>query len=129
MVSRYNKNKKGFSLVESVVALVIVSITIGSIYFSIQSNILFAKKLNSQISNYFITSNLYSYFVLDHKLLEKKTLEGQNLDHNMYEDWFAKLKPTMIEGINLLEVFTKNQNDNKIKIKTEYYVYSQTDSM
>ena len=129
MVSRYNKNKKGFSLVESVVALVIVSITIGSIYFSIQSNILFAKKLNSQISNYFITSNLYSYFVLDHTLLEKKTLEGQNLDHNTHEDCLTKLKPTMIEGINLLEVFTKNQNDNRIKIKTEYYVYSQTDSM
>ncbi len=125
MVSKYIKGNAGFSLIESIVALVVVSITITSVYYSIQSNILFENRNKTQLDKYFITTNAYSFLTINHKLLEKDSLEGQNQTSKNFNRWIVELKPTIIEGIKEFEFYEIDQNENKIKIKTEYYVYSQ----
>ncbi len=125
MVSKYIKGNAGFSLIESIVALVVVSITVTSVYYSIQSNILFENRNKTQLDKYFITTNAYSFLTINHKLLEKDSLEGQNQTSKNFNRWIVELKPTIIEGIKEFEFYEIDQNENKIKIKTEYYVYSQ----
>jgi prepilin-type N-terminal cleavage/methylation domain-containing protein len=127
MVLKYSdKNSNGFSLVESLIALVIVSLTIGSIFFALQSNIFLSQKIRDQISWQFITSNAYSELVLNNKLLDKKTLRGENLINQKKYRWYVETIPTAIENLHTFEFFTIDQNDKKKKVKTEYYVYFQT---
>ena len=127
MVLKYSdKNFNGFSLVESLIALVIVSLTIGSIFFALQSNIFLSQKIRDQISWQFITSNAYSELVLNNKLLDKKTLRGENLINQKKYRWYVETIPTAIENLHTFEFFTIDQNDKKKKVKTEYYVYFQT---
>ena len=127
MVLKYSdKNSNGFSLVESLIALVIVSLTIGSIFFALQSNIFLSQKIRDQISWQFITSNAYSELVLNNKLLDKKTIRGENLINQKKYRWLVETIPTAIENLHTFEFFTIDQNDKKKKVKTEYYVYFQT---
>ena len=126
MVLKYSdKNSNGFSLVESLIALVIVSLTIGSIFFALQSNIFLSQKIRDQISWQFITSNAYSELVLSNKLLDIETLKGENLINQKKYRWSVETMPTAIENLHTFEFFTIDQNDKKKKIKTEYYVYFQ----
>ena len=124
---KYNdKSSNGFSLVESLIALVIVSLTIGSIFFALQSNIFLSQKIRDGISWQFITSNAYSELVLSNKLLNKETLRGENLINRKKYKWAVETIPTAIENLHTFEFFTIDQNDKKKKVKTEYYVYFQT---
>ena len=126
MVLKYSdKNSNGFSLVESLIALVIVSLTIGSIFFALQSNIFLSQKIRDQISWQFITSNAYSELVLSNKLLDKETLRGENLINQKKYRWLVETVPTAIESLHTFEFFTIDQNEKKKKVKTEYYVYFQ----
>ena len=80
MVLKYNRNNSnGFSLVESIIALVIVSITIGSIYFALQSNIILTQKIRDKISLQFMASNAYSKFMLQNKKLNNNSLKGESI--------------------------------------------------
>ena len=127
MVLKYSdKNSNGFSLVESLIALVIVSLTIGSIFFALQSNIFLSQKIRDRISWQFITSNAYSELVLSNKLLNKETLRGENLINQKKYKGVVETIPTAIENLHTFEFFTIDQNDKKKKVKTEYYVYFQT---
>ena len=127
MVLKYSdKNSNGFSLVESLIALVIVSLTIGSIFFALQSNIFLSQKIRDRLSWQFITNNAYSELVLSNKLLAKETLNGENLVNKKKYRWAVEMMPTAIENLHLFEFFTIDQNDKKKKVKTEYYVYFQT---
>lgn len=124
MVLKYNKNNlNGFSLVESIIALVIVSITIGSIYFALQSNIILTQKIRDKISLQFMASNAYSKFILQNKLLNKSTLKGGSIINQKKYKWSAETSSTMIENLHTFELFIIDSNDNKKKVKTEYYVY------
>ena len=126
MLKYSDKNSNGFSLVESLIALVIVSLTIGSIFFALQSNIFLSQKISDRVSWQFITSNAYSELVLSNKLLNKKTLRGENLINQKKYKWVVETIPTTIENLHTFEFFTIDQNDKKKKVKTEYYVYFQT---
>ena len=126
MLKYSDKNSNGFSLVESLIALIIVSLTIGSIFFALQSNIFLSQKIRDQISWQFITSNAYSELVLSNKLLNKETLRGENLINQKKYKWVVETIPTTIESLHTFEFFTIDQNDQKKKVKTEYYVYFQT---
>ncbi len=127
MVLKYSdKNSNGFSLVESLIALVIISLTIGSIFFALQSNIFKSQKIRDRLSWQFITNNAYSELVLINKLLDKETLNGENLVNKKKYRWLVETMPTAIENLHLFEFFTIDQNDKKKKVKTEYYVYFQT---
>ena len=127
MVLKYSdKNSNGFSLVESLIALVIVSLTIGSIFFALQSNIFLSQKIRDRISWQFITSNAYSELVLSNKLLNKENLRGENLINQKKYKWAVETIPTTIENLHTFEFFTIDQNDKRKKVKTEYYVYFQT---
>ncbi len=111
MVLKYSdKNSNGFSLVESLIALVIVSLTIGSIFFALQSNIFLSQKIRDQISWQFITSNAYSELVLNNKLLEKKTLRGENLINQKKYRWLVETIPTAIENLHTFENLTSKKN-------------------
>ena len=125
MLKYSDKNSNGFSLVESLIALVIVSLTIGSIFFALQSNIFLSQKIRDQISWQFITSNAYSELVLSNKLLNKETLRGKNLINQKEYKWVVETIPTAIENLHTFEFFTIDQNDKKKKVKSEYYVYFQ----
>ena len=128
MVSNYNKiSINGFSLIESVIALVIVSITIGSIYFALQSNTLLAQKIRDQISWQFATSNAYSNFILQNKLTSTKSIEGKGMINKKKYKWLVETAPTMIENLHTFEFFIIDSNDNKKKFETEYYVYFQSE--
>ena len=126
MLKYSDKDSNGFSLVESLIALIIVSLTIGSIFFALQSNIFLSQKIRDQISWQFITSNAYSELVLSNKLLNKETLRGENLINQKKYKWAVETIPTTIENLHTFEFFTIDQNDQKKKVKTEYYVYFQT---
>ena len=127
MVLKYSdKNSNGFSLVESLIALVIISLTIGSIFFVLQSNIFQSQKIRDRLSWQFITNNAYSELVLSNRLLDKETLNGENLVNKKKYRWLVETMPTAIENLHLFEFFTIDQNDKKKKVKTEYYVYFQT---
>ena len=126
MLKYSDKNSNGFSLVESLIALIIVSLTIGSIFFALQSNIFLSQKIRDQISWQFITSNAYSELVISNKLLNKETLRGENLINQKKYKWAVETIPTTIENLYTFEFFTIDQNDKKKKVKTEYYVYFQT---
>ena len=127
MVLKYSdKNSNGFSLVESLIALVIISLTIGSIFFALQSNIFQSQKIRDRLSWQFITNNAYSELVLSNRLLDKETLNGENLVNKKKYRWLVETMPTAIENLHLFEFFTIEQNDKKKKVKTEYYVYFQT---
>ena len=127
MVLKYSdKNSNGFSLVESLIALVIISLTIGSIFFALQSNIFQSQKIRDRLSWQFITNNAYSELVLSNRLLDKETLNGENLVNKKKYRWLVETMPTAIENLHLFEFFTIDQNDKKKKVKTEYYVYFQT---
>ena len=127
MVLKYSdKNSNGFSLVESLIALVIISLTIGSIFFALQSNIFQSQKIRDRLSWQFITNNAYSELVLSNRLLDKETLNGENLVNKKKYRWMVETMPTAIENLHLFEFFTIDQNDKKKKVKTEYYVYFQT---
>ena len=55
------KSSPGFSMIESIVAMVIVSIVLGSVYYLVQSqtnSLLYNKKL---LNNFFITSSVLDY--------------------------------------------------------------------
>ena len=96
------------------------------IFFALQSNIFLSQKIRDQISWQFITSNAYSELVLNNKLLDKKTLRGENLINQKKYRWLVETIPTAIENLHTFEFFTIDQNDKKKKVKTEYYVYFQT---
>lgn len=124
MVLKYNRNNSnGFSLVESIIALVIVSITIGSIYFALQSNIIFTQKIRNKISLQFMASNAYSKFILQNKILNNNSLKGESIINQKKYKWSAETVSTMIENLHTFELFIIDSNDNKKKVKTEYYVY------
>jgi len=126
MVLKFSdKNSDGFSLFESLIALLIVSLIIGSIFFALQSNIFLSQKIRDQISWQFITSNAYSELVLSNKLLDKETLRGENLINQKKYRWLVETVPTAIESLHTFEFFTIDQNEKKKKVKTEYYVYFQ----
>ena len=128
MVSNFNKiSINGFSLIESVIALVIVSITIGSIYFALQSNTLLAQKIRDQILWQFATSNAYSNFILQNKLTSTKSIEGKGMINKKKYKWLVETAPTMIENLHTFEFFIIDSNDNKKKFETEYYVYFQSE--
>ena len=41
--------------------------------------------------------------------------------------WSAETSSTMIENLHTFELFIIDSNDNKKKVKTEYYVYFEED--
>ena len=63
MVLKYSdENSNGFSLVESLIALVIISLTIGSIFFALQSNIFQSQKIRMLIT-FFMKKSKCCFFV------------------------------------------------------------------
>ena len=101
MLKYSDKNSNGFSLVESLIALIIVTLTIGSIFFALQSNIFLSQKIRDQISWQFITSNAYSELVLSNKLLNKETLRGENLINQKKYKWVVETIPTTLSLIHI----------------------------
>ena len=118
------KSSPGFSMIESIVAMVIVSIVLGSVYYLVQSqtnSLLYNKKL---LNNFFITSNAYAELYLKYNINQQSEYQGENSDDAQTISWMASFKPTVITNINRFIFVLDKENDN-LEIKSDFYFYGE----
>lgn len=118
------KSSPGFSMIESIVAMVIVSIVLGSVYYLVQSqtnSLLYNKKL---LNNFFITSNAYAELYLKYNINQQSEYQGEISDDSQTISWLASFKPTMINNINRFNFVLDNEKDN-LEIKSDFYFYGE----
>ena len=118
------KSSPGFSMIESIVAMVIVSIVLGSVYYLIQSqtnSLLYNKKL---LNNFFITSNAYAELYLKYNINQQSEYQGEISDDSQAISWLASFKPTVINNINRFILVLDKERDN-LEIKSDFYFYGE----
>jgi type II secretory pathway pseudopilin PulG len=111
-------------MIESIVAMVIVSIVLGSIHYLVQSqtnSLLYNKKL---LKNFFITSNAYAELYLKHNINQQSEYQGESSDDSQVVVWMASFKPTMINNINRFILVLDKEKDNS-EIKSDFYFYGE----
>jgi prepilin-type N-terminal cleavage/methylation domain-containing protein len=119
--------RNGFSLVESIISLVIISIIIGSILFSLQSHRLFSMNKDEQIKDYNLSSNVYSEYIIEYKLNDKTKTAGKSLMLPYSDFWQASIEPTIFLNINRFKIWLTDSKKEKKPLKTEYYFYANTE--
>jgi len=118
------KSSPGFSMIESIVAMVIVSIVLGSVYYLVQSqtnSLLYNKKL---LNNFFITSNAYAELYLKYNINQQNEYQGESSDDAQTISWLASFKPTVINNINRFILVLDKEKDN-LEIKSDFYFYGE----
>ena len=118
------KSSPGFSMIESIVAMVIVSIVLGSVYYLVQSqtnSLLYNKKL---LNNFFITSNAYAELYLKYNINQQSEYQGEISDDSQTISWLASFKPTMINNINRFNFVLDKEKDN-LEVKSDFYFYGE----
>ena len=118
------KSSPGFSMIESIVAMVIVSIVLGSVYYLVQSqtnSLLYNKKL---LNNFFITSNAYAELYLKYNINQQSEYQGESSDDSHVVVWMASFKPTVIDNINRFILVLDKEKDNS-EIKSDFYFYGE----
>ena len=118
------KSSSGFSMIESIVAIVIVSIVLGSVYYLVQSqtnSLLYNKKL---LKNFFITSNAYAELYLKYNINQQNEYQGESSDDAQTISWLASFKPTVINNINRFILVLDKERDN-VEIKSDFYFYGE----
>ena len=118
------KSSPGFSMIESIVAMVIVSIVLGSVYYLVQSqtNYLFYNK--KLLNNFFITSNAYAELYLKYNINHQSEYQGESSDDSQAIGWLASFKPTVINNINSFTLVLDKERDN-LEIKSDFYFYGE----
>ena len=118
------KSSPGFSMIETIVAMVIVSIVLGSIYYLVQSqtnSLLYNKKI---LNNFFITSNAYAELYLKYNINQQSEYQGQSSDDSQAIGCLASFKPTIINNINRFILVLDKEGDN-LEIKSDLYFYGE----
>ena len=118
------KSSPGFSMIETIVAMVIVSIVLGSIYYLVQSqtnSLLYNKKI---LNNFFITSNAYAELYLKYNINQQSEYQGESSDDSQAIGWLASFKPTLINNINSFTLVLDKESDN-LEIKSDFYFYGE----
>ena len=118
------KSSSGFSMIESIVAMVIVSIVLGSVYYLVQSqtnSLLYNKKL---LNNFFITSNAYAELYLKHNINQQSEYQGESYNNTQTISWLASFKPTVINNRNRFIFILDKEKDN-LEIKSDFYFYGE----
>ena len=118
------KSSPGFSMIESIVAMVIVSIVLGSVYFLVQSQTNSLLYNNKLLNNFFITSNAYAELYLKYNINQQSEYQGENSDDAQTIGWMASFKPTVITNINRFIFVLDKENDN-LEIKSDFYFYGK----
>ena len=106
------KSSPGFSMIESIVAMVIVSIVLGSVYYLVQSqtnSLLYNKML---LNNFFITSNAYAELYLKYNINQQSEYQGESSDYSQTIGWLASFKPPVINNINRFIIILNKEKDN-----------------
>ena len=111
--------RNGFSLVESIISLVIISIIIGSILFSLQSHRLFSMNKDEQIKDYNLSSNIYSEYIIEYKLNDKTKTAGKSLMLPYSDFWQASIEPTIFLNINRFKIWLTDSKKEKKPLKIE----------
>lgn len=120
-------NKNGFSLVESIISLVIISIVIGSILFSLQSHQLFVINKDKEIKDYNLSSNIYSEYIIEYRLNNKRKTNGKNIMLPKSDTWRTSVQPTIFLNINKLKISLENSNKEERPLNSEYYFYAPSE--
>ena len=118
------KTSSGFSMIESIVAMVIVSIVLGSVYYLVQSqtnSLLYNKKL---LKNFFITSNAYAELYLKYNINQQSEYQGEISDDSQAISWLARFKPNVINNIDRFILVLDKERDN-LEIKSDFYFYGE----
>ena len=118
------KTSSGFSMIESIVAMVIVSIVLGSVYYLVQSQTnssLYNKKL---LKNFFITSNAYAELYLKYNINQQSEYRGESNNNKQTIGWMASFKPTVITNINRF-IFVLDKEKDNLEIKSDFYFYGE----
>ena len=118
------KSSPGFSMIESIVAMVIVSIVLGSVYYLVQSqtNSLFYKK--KLLNNFFITSNAYAELYLKYNINQQSEYQGESSNGSQTISWLASFKPTLVDNINRFILVLDSGKDN-FSVKSDFYFYGE----
>ena len=118
------KTSSGFSMIESIVAMVIVSIVLGSVYYLVQSqtnSLLYNKKL---LKTFFITSNAYAELYLKYNINQQSEYRGESNYNTQTIGWMASFKPTVINNINRF-IFVLDKEKDNLEIKSDFYFYGE----
>ena len=118
------KSSSGFSMIESIVAMVIVSIVLGSVYYLMQSqtnSLIYNKKL---LKNFFITSNAYAELYLKYNINQQSEYQGESSNESQTISWIASFKPTVLNNINRFILVLDKEKDN-LEIKSDFYFYGE----
>ena len=118
------KSSSGFSMIESIVAMVIVSIVLSSVYYLVQSqtnSLLYNKK---HLKNFFVTSNAYAELYLKYNINQQSEYQGESSDESQTINWMASFKPTVLNNINRFILVLDKEKDN-LEIKSDFYFYGE----
>ena len=118
------KSSPGFSMIESIVAMVIVSIVLGSVYYLVQSQTNSLLYNNKLLNNFFITSNAYAELYLKYNINQQSEYQGESSYDSQTIGWMASFKPTMINNINRF-IFVLDKEKDNLEIKSDFYFYGE----
>ena len=118
------KNNFGFSLVETIIAMAIVAIIMGSTFYLIQSqssNLVFSKEY---FDKHHLKVNTYSQLYILHKAENINFLEGETHINNKKFKWQSSFQPTILDNIHQFElnIFSNAEVIDK-RSQTDLYFY------
>ena len=111
-------------MIESIVAMVIVSIVMGSVFYLVQSqsSTLF---YNKKFLNYLhISSNAYAELYLKHSIHKQSEYQGESSNGSQTISWLASFKPTLVDNINRFILVLDSEKDN-FSVKSDFYFYGE----
>ena len=122
------KSSEGFSLIETIIAIFVVSIIMSSIYYlmSTQNNNLLSKK--ESFFNFILSTNSYAELYLFNKFEEKLVNTGQTKINNIDYIWDSRFAPTIVSNIFKFEYLLNKKDEtskNVIKIDLFFYKYKK----
>ncbi len=117
-------SSEGFSLIETIIAIFVVSIIMSSIYYLMnsQNNNLLSRKQN--LNNFILSTNSYAELYLLNKFEDKLVDSGLTKINDLIFIWNSKFTPTIVDNIFTFEYQLNQQNEiSKNTIKTDLYFY------
>ncbi len=118
------KNNFGFSLVETIIAMAIVGIIMGSTFYLIQSQSSNLVSNKENFDKHHLKVNSYSQLYIFYKAENINFLEGEaNINNKKYK-WQSSFQPTILNNIHQFElnIFPDDQFNGK-KSQTDLYFY------
>ena len=117
-------SSEGFSLIETIIAIFVVSIIMSSIYYLMnsQNNNLLSRKQN--LNNFILSTNSYAELYLLNKVEDKLVDSGQTKMNDLIFTWNSKFIPTIVDNIFTFEYQLNQQNENSENtVKTDLFFY------